>query len=301
MSGRQFIQKMHSTADSYTGDRAVGLYRVSCFRTPVMIGSGVALELGPERFVITAAHVLDRTLAHDQGIYLSPGIKGGRLVSVPRAQIIRSAMPATGNRDEDPFDIAVIHVLPEVAQQIGPGVKYCQLSDLGPDCEEPPEGYYLIHGFPKRFFRMNPFRRTVRARTLPYGTVLYDGNRGNWVSPPDVPPAVYIDLDYDKRKAVDHQGRRVRMPHPAGLSGCGVWRLCRYRGEQLSSWSLTNVKLVAIEHSYSPRRQALRCTNIAYALQLIIRNFPDAALAVAAARGWPVFQIDQDGQMHSIV
>lgn len=266
---RDFIRHMHGVAAPYIGRRTVAIYGVSCIRLPYILGSGVPFQIGPCRFVLTAAHVLDRALALKRGIYLSPGTQGGRLVALDGCAVHKSQMPPSGSRLDDTYDVCAIRLTEQVVQQLGPDMEFVRLTEMDWNDEALPGSYYMMHGFPLSNMRVNLCRRTVRCESLPYGTITYVGDRGNW---PAAEPAVYIDLDFDRTKSVDDHGRRVKTPSPRGVSGCGIWRLSR-AGVQKSTWDESHIRLVAIEHRWNRRLSVLRGTRVGYPLDIARNNY----------------------------
>ena len=83
-----------------------------------------------------------------------------------------------------------------------------------------------------------------------------------------------IALDFDPATIRDDDGRPAVPPHPAGMSGCGIWRLVE-AGTDMNRWKLDDLKLVAINHTLKPTEKVLVGTRIRYALQMIYRNHMD--------------------------
>jgi hypothetical protein len=271
---RAFIGQMHANAAPFIGRRTVVLYGVNCLRWPCILGSGVPLNLGGRKFVGTAAHVLDRVLADKSGLYLSPGVQGGQLIDLDGCATHRTKLPASNDRRDDPFDIALIALSDTVVEAIGSEILFVEVNEIDFDDPEQFGAYYFLHGFPRSRSRVNPWKRTVRCKSLPYGSILYAGERGVWNAAHE---DIYVDLDFDRTKTVDDFGRRVRTPGPKGVSGCGIWRLCK-AGVRPSEWSVDEVRLVAIEHRWESELQVLRGTKICYLNQIIAHNYPDCFL-----------------------
>jgi hypothetical protein len=190
---RKFIRKMHSVAAPFTGSRTVVLYGKNCLGVPHILGTGVPVSAGGIKFVVTAAHTLDTHLRKGRGIYLSPGVQGGKLISLANAAVHGSAMPKDGDRVKDLFDLRVVRLTDDAVAELGGETEFVGLGLF--DIDEGRNGsYYFLHGFPSGSVRVNYWRRSFLSESFPYGTIIYHGQRGAW--DPGL-PEVMIDLDFD--------------------------------------------------------------------------------------------------------
>jgi len=269
---RSFIVRMHQTAAPWLAQRTVCIYGVDYWGHPTILGSGVAISAGGERFVITAAHVLDLELERRGGIYLSPGIQGGQLVDLDGAATHRTQMPASGSRHDDHVDIALICLTPRIIKEFGTEVEFLNGDHIDPSDTGERGSYYFLCGFPRKDMRINKQLRSVRARSINYGTTTYHNQRGVWPGMDDL----HIDLDFAPDQNVDDNGNAVKLPTPEGISGCGIWRLHR-AGDAADTWTRDRVRLVAIEHRVHRKMHVVRGTNFRYMNQIIARHYPVAA------------------------
>jgi hypothetical protein len=277
---RKFINRMHSEALPFIAARTVVLYGATEKGLPYILATAVPLRCGPRHFLLTASHALDEIKAQKAAVYLRPGTDGGQLLPLDPLRAHRSAMPGSGIRLADAFDVCVIEIPDAVVSHPVAGITYTELMDIDP-YEVPHAGsYYFLNGYPSQNLRINRCRKTVRNRSLPYGTIIYDGSRGEYPQHEDV----HLDLDFNPHKAGDDKGRRVRLPDPRGISGCGIWRLSR-AGASRSEWSVTDVKLVAIEHRYNETLHVLRSTHIKYVNRILYDCLPE--LRATMANAWP--------------
>jgi hypothetical protein len=277
---RAFIQHMQAEALPVIAARTVVLYGATDRGLPYVLGTGVPLRCGGRHFVVTAAHVFDEIKKQEAAVYLRPGSDGGPLTPIDPLRIIRSEMPASGVRMADQIDLCLIELPDEIVSSPGARITYAELEDIDPYDDASPGSYYFLHGFPRENLRINRCRRTVSCKSLPYGTITYDGSRGEYSQLEDV----HLDLDFHPRKAADQTGRRIRLPDPRGISGCGIWRLSR-AGVRIADWTINHVKLVAIEHRYNDDLHVLRGTQIKYVNTIIHDKFPQLRALMRAA--WP--------------
>jgi hypothetical protein len=265
---RDFIRSMHKLAAPFIAERTAVLYGATSKGRPYILGSGVPLLIADHHFILTAAHVLDSVIRDRAAVYLSGSRRGGRLLPVDPLHCTRSALPTTANREDDPFDTCVIELPSEMVAHVADAIAFCTLDDSDPFDEAQMGSYYFLHGYPSVRMRLDVRKSTVRCESLPYGTILYDGSRGAWPQFEDV----HLDLDFNPRTNVDDAGRRAILPRPQGISGAGIWRLSS-AGVERSSWSLANVKLVAIEHRYHESLNVLRGTRIKYFNRILSETF----------------------------
>lgn len=267
---RAFIRKMQDEAAPYIKRRTVVLYGANERDEPYILGTGVPLDICGNRLIVTAAHVLDEVIRGGHAVYMSAGGEGTTLFPIVPQRVRRSAMPASGDRRDDVFDLAVIDLSSDTVVRIGGGLTFVTLADCDPLDPKNRGSYYFLQGFPSERLKVNRCRNTVTCQSLPYGTITYDGIRGLWPSVDDV----HIDLDFHPRKAADERGRRVRLPRPHGISGCGIWRLSS-PGVRRSEWTTANIKLVAIEHRYHSDLHLLRGTRIKYVNTILVDWYPE--------------------------
>src|SRR6185437_16778059 len=106
--GRSFIQHMQDSALPFIAARTVVLYGVTEVGDPYILGTGVPLHSGAFHFILTAAHIFDELKEKEAAVYIRPGSDGGRLMPIDPLRIIRSAMPPSGIRVADQFDVCVV-------------------------------------------------------------------------------------------------------------------------------------------------------------------------------------------------
>lgn len=266
---RAFIWKMQDDAAPYIKKRTVVLYGANEKAEPYILGTGVPFEVCGNRLIVTAAHVLDEVVNGGHAVYLSAGGDGSGLFPIDPLRVRRSVLPASRKRIDDIYDLAVIELGPDTIARIGDRITFVTLADCDPLDPQNRGSYYFLQGFPSERLQIDREKNTVRCKSLPYGTITYDGTRGTWPGVDDI----HIDLDFHPRKAADDTGRRARLPHPYGISGCGIWRLSA-AGVKLSEWTTAHIKLVAIEHRYRSDLHLLRGTRIKHVNTVLVDSYP---------------------------
>ena len=175
---RIFINRMQTESLPFIATRTVVLYGATTSGKPYILGTGVPFACADHRFILTASHVLDAVKRDQAAVYLRSGNNGGPLEPLDPVRAHRSVMPSVGGRHADPFDVCVIELSEDQVGRLGDSITY-----VTPDCIDPYDNsairsYYLLHGFPAKNLRVNFRKKTLACRSLPYGTVPYDGSRG---------------------------------------------------------------------------------------------------------------------------
>jgi hypothetical protein len=238
-------------------------------------GSGVLLEIGDHRFLLTAAHVVDLSAIRGFPPYLAPSTEDAPPIPLDEAKIYTSPIPPGVDRDDpnmrdhDPFDVAVCELPPSVAEQIIEPRRFVRLMEIDARTEEIP-GFYMVTGYPREFTKANFSYKLLGSKPLPYATVLYQGEREpHWGN--------FIALEYSYQ-SVDGDAVVQEMPDPDGMSGCGIWRLAE-ANKPAELWNPTDARLVAIEHTWSKKKRAILGTFMRHALSMIYHHYPSLRAA----------------------
>jgi hypothetical protein len=280
-AAKALIHRMRKEALPFIAARTLVLYGATeTGDRPYILATGVPLKCGDHRLILTASHVLDEIRKHQAAVYIRPGTTGGPLVPLDPLGFHRSALPLSGSRIHDQYDLAVINIPSAIADDNALGITYAEFTNIDPYDDAPNGSYFFFHGFPSENLRVNKRKRTVHCESLPYGTFVYDGSRGEYPQHEDV----HLDLDFHPRMAANEVGRRVRLPDPRGISGCGIWRLMK-AGTSSSAWTVDQIRLVAIEHRYNSDLHVLRGTRIKYVNRIVFERFPDVRHLMTAAWG----------------
>jgi hypothetical protein len=236
-----------------------------------LAGTGVLLQLSDTHFVVTAAHTFSRAKVANVPIWF-PGVTPGSM-PLPQfhAELHMSASNDPVNREDDPFDVCVFEVPSNVAEELKKGKRFLRAADLDALDKQNLRSFYLVFGYP---FVQNPpvaAGGTITANALSYGTFVYGNERG---AATRHDPAIGIVLDGGGESTRNDAGEREDIPHPGGMSGCGIWRMVT-ADAPLGRWKPEDIRLVGHQHAYDKTLGILRGTRIRYTLQLIARNYPE--------------------------
>jgi hypothetical protein len=260
---RNFVQRIGLEARERLIEWTVPFYAMQ-FGDMKQCGTGVLLEIGDRQFILTAAHTFDELKAAELTLEIITDNSGG-----PRGTITRrsSATKDPIDRSDDPFDISVLELSPDMKEKLG-GKRFLHLSDVDPWDKRDPRSCYMVLGFPTVENPSDNAARKVSGRAMAFTTFIYLDERGEV---PCLDREVQYLLDFGSENTIDDAGKLGAPTAPHGMSGCGIWRLAG-AGCSMDRWRFDDVKLVGIQHGRNKDLQVLRGTRIRYALQLIYRN-----------------------------
>ena len=196
-------------------------------------GSGVFVQVGMEKFLFTAAHVTDEV---ESDIYVGTGEHdmlrlGGDL----------TGNKASGHRNDDRIDIAIIKLDQETVRKLGDQYDFLSSAEIGVNHEFKHLAMYQSVGFPATMSKFNRYKNELRSRpfiftTMPAEAKVYEELNCESFS--------NVIVHYDKKRVKDYSTNKIQTgPDPLGISGSGLW----YIPSQLKTKAeKVNKKLVAI-------------------------------------------------------
>jgi hypothetical protein len=214
---------------------------------PILYGTGTLFEVGEERLLVTADHVV----ASAEG-------DGLRLKTTTRFGQGADAIPLCGRvyRSDEHHDIAVLHMERSTAEALS-GRRFLRFSDVELVEGEPSLGLYLVFGYPTRMLVCNAEIRRACTRAITFRTELYDGRTGNLAN-------YYPDRDI--LVWGNEPGRTTSYGIPTdepaslrGISGCSIWLVHRVR-DPMEQWEPDDAKIVAVETAVYGGNKIIRGT-----------------------------------------
>jgi hypothetical protein len=227
---------------------------------PCPVGSGILLGVGKERFLITAAHVLDENKITT--LYL-PG--NAELIELSGQS--RQSKPPENNRDLDTLDTAYIHLSGDIVSRINQGYWFLppQLVDIN-DISTLGK-HYMFTGYPHKALGTAYRTRKIVGQLHSYTDRASDAAVYAEVN---ANPTSNIAINFDAKRAKDDKGRTVTPKERQGMSGGGVWNFSD--GAQLPGLPKIRLCGVAIEHH--KKGKCLVATKINFVLESIRFDFP---------------------------
>jgi hypothetical protein len=242
-----------------------------------LFGTAVLLQVADTHFAISAAHVFDKACRLTENavpVYVATNNQKKSLLPVD-GWTAHTTLPVSGkDRDNDPLDVGLM-VIPQAAAEIlDEGRTFVRLGIC--ELRQPliPEARYVVYGYPTMGSTVIPAERAISYGPQPYVTTLYKGQRGELPTASESHRYLEINVDFVPDRTTDHHGNPSTILHPGGMSGGAIWRLYSHPRE-MAGWSLGNVKLVGIEHTYNRQIGVLRGTQIGCVLGLIHKSFPE--------------------------
>lgn len=250
------LEQVMDVARQRIGTRTVTLFLGSQQR-PIQYGTGVLLQVADEHFVLTAAHVTDPAATGGPFTMCLGGFAEPHdVIPLPGAGFLFTPMPKSGKRDDDYRDTSIIYLTSDTADRVRTsGLEFTTTRDLDAFTVGGFEHPYVVCGYP-------------RALSIDHGDAGIESGEFLAVTGRKDPVAGELHrfndrtefvLSFDHRHALDRHLKRVSVPHPRGISGCGVWRLTVAGPDFPNN---LRIDLVGIQHTYNAERKLLRCTRL---------------------------------------
>lgn len=190
-------------------------------------GTGIWLQVGPEKFLVTAAHVID------EGFVWFPREQGFKRIS-SRGGISNS--PTVSRRD-DRVDFAVFHLNEEDLSSKHPYHQFVQISNVEVDLNYRTGDPYQFTGFPYRKEKL----KLHSKETVPQLVSISSVTASEAVyAKLGVSTATHVVIEFDRKRMLK-DGKQTTAPLPDGMSGGAVWRHC-------SDFTKPKLAAVVIEH-----------------------------------------------------
>lgn len=221
--------------------------------------TGVLLQIGEYRFLVTASHVLEPMEQLNERPFILPTRpdRNAALIAGKTASLKASAL-----------DLAVCLLDDRTCEAIEGDYRFLRMSNVWqPSQEIDSDPLFLITGFPAES-RETVENAITRVKIFRYFAVLY---RGELTNVENFAPLTELVLHYE-RTGRTAGGDILRNPKVGGMSGCGVWAVTQ--PEALVGWNADNLKLAAIQRSWHPAHRYLRATKMNVLLNLIRDSFP---------------------------
>lgn len=230
--------------------------------------TGVLLQIGTYRFMLTAAHKLQAII--ENKIFLGvPRLEDGEPVRLEGCRALLS--------DEDLEDIAVFHLSAAVADEIARRNNFLRVHQF--ELNDPPEHpFYCVHGYPVAWKSFDVENQLHQYSPITFGTTPYDGDLETQDRKKH---ETFLRLIYGPTIDFIHSGEQP-APKAFGLSGCGIWQLCALRRNADLNWSIDEIKLAGIQHrQYVKSKKYVKGTRINVALRMICKQFPELKNAIS--------------------
>jgi len=237
--------------------------------TVEQFGSGVLLDILGAKFLLTVSHVTD---LHETSPLVIPGKK--QLISIS-GYLADMRMPASGNRDDDRYDIAYYRLDQDCINEIHDELTFLKISDCDLyDTTSEGDGYTII-GYPSR--RSETVGLSAKTKLLSLSGEGVTDHRYE-LSKRNIQH--HILIQYRRNHAVHYRTfTKSLVCLPEGMSGGGVFA---WHKELQNPKFVAQPKLVGIVTDYDQGNDAFIATRLNCFIRCIIKNNPDLPISVAA-------------------
>lgn len=220
--------------------------------------SGVLLQIGDGKFLVTAGHHLAGYLEKKYAICLVMPEKGKRAI-----KLLCELFWTTKSDSED---LAVAQLTEPTLTYMGDHYKFIRIPQMMSRSDpQQGRGLYLIYGFPTAMTGPDDTGET-KIESWKYLTYRF---QGNYSDVQDYLANMHLVLKYE-RQTYSLDGEKV---HPPGMSGCGIWFAGRI--ETHLHFNADDLKLTAIQNCWHKGVEYAKGTWIDDVLLIIWKYFPD--------------------------
>jgi hypothetical protein len=230
--------------------------------------SCVLLKIADTSFIITAAHVIDDIVHKNMLVYLPSASLEEMPISLEQIDSLTSPLNQSRDRQDDPYDVAIIKLKPEVAERLATHMRFVTLDGVEPHYLRLPPADFAIVGYPCQLSDRNEEDKTIVSTVMPYFTSLYDDDGARVM----FDPQIHILMSFRSTYTFKDVEYGLDLPSPKGMSGCGMWRV-KDEAEPLESLDWRNMRLIGIAHTWN--LNLLKGTKIKYILQMIYTMMPE--------------------------
>lgn len=238
------------TEPAFRGDYYITpMYALDSAGVPEAGGTSTLLQVGTEKFLVTAAHVID------EGFLWFP-IDGGfrRLNS---AGVITNS--PTELRRDDHGDLAFFHLTPEDVGFLHPFFRFVQMSDVDVNLSYKFRDRYEFTGFP---WRKDELDRKLRKTFPAYTSITSETVSEKTFDLLQLSIHTHAVIAFQRNRMMVN-GHKTTAALPDGMSGGAVWK--RYPDSEVRK-----LAAIVIEH----RKHCLIGTRLSVVLEYIRARFP---------------------------
>ncbi len=250
----QQFQKLIDSSIEILTNFSIPLY-LDINNKPRLYGTGFFVKKEGNFYLVSAAHVLDKSLSH--GLYYYAGTNVVRKLS---GNLVRSKLK--DKRENDHIDIGVVKMTGDMMPPYIDVQKYAMdYSYLTPSYIPRSKKHYTFIGFPETKSKVVNSDSSVRTTAYAYKS---DSIPSSEYIKYGVNEKTHIVLPLDLKNCEGLNGQKVKFPRPQGMSGSPV--IVLYESEHGESRTFP-VVAVAIEYRKSDK--IVIATDVKYVIEAI--------------------------------
>ncbi len=224
--------------------------------------TGVLYRVADEHFVLTASHDLQEIIDRQIPLFLLPSRSEQEPIPLIDCQF--------HGTEKHGRDVAAIRLTDHVVTSLPPPLEFLGHNSVDLNINQA-TGPFVIFGYPMQWPDQQE-EGIHHTKAMVFVASPYTGERH---AEAFYDPKVNVVLGFD-RSAVDLDAHAdFTLPHPGGISGCGIWRSADWSELPSRSWTNTKPRLVALQHHYFKKSKYVQGTWVAYALDLIVDSYPE--------------------------
>jgi hypothetical protein len=240
---------------------------------PKQVGCGVLLKIDDARFLLTAAHVTDERKTNT---LLVPAKEG--FVNL-YGLFLETPLPPTGRRLDDSHDVAVVRLDENLTARLHEDLVFLEHGDCELADTTTAGDVYTIIGYPAR--KSGTDGHSVFTEQF---SLSGEGVTDARLQQLKLDPKRHLVVQYRFKRAVNYSTmRKGQLPHPEGMSGCGIFAWDK-RLPELSA--LSQPKLVGILTEYHQSKNVFVGTRLSSHIMAIHKS--DPSLPIAQIRRTPL-------------
>lgn len=206
-------------------------------------GTGVLVEYNDQYFLISAAHVLEDEYTDE--ILFHTGKTTFR--NLGSHEKVLTALPKSGDRDEDKIDIGVIKLHDSsTLKELKENYQFLDIKkSINNHITKPKDDNYIVLGYPQDTTKVNSHKKEINSRVLVFFSRVskftqFEKYKCNKES--------NIFIDHPKRLEYLNEGSKIKKSgRPHGISGCGLWYISK---ELTNNKETINYSLIGIMIEY---------------------------------------------------
>lgn len=233
--------------------------------------TGVLYRVGDHHFILTASHLgqdgendLRAVIKYEIPYYVSVNKRG--VLPIPLA-----GPTWVHGTEVDGRDIAVIQLPEDVATQIASHKRFISHNEVLVD-DDDRTARYVVFGYPEDWSLRSVGDNDLCSDPLIFVAQQYTGQADPHSA---YRPDVHLLLGFDRNAREVTRPQDVQLPKPYGISGCGVWRVAEGSNRGLDMVNKDDVKLVAVQNHWHPKRNYLMATRMGWVLERILDDNPE--------------------------
>lgn len=229
-------------------------------REPQLVASGLILEIGTSRFLITATHALRAW----PGISISAS---ETLVEIQGDGVTIHTEGCEPGSESDKLDVSVLRLDRRIAELVAAD-QVLSIADLDLSASAVGQDSFLMSGYPERRNRDGLTGDSITVHA--YSLLMHDGDEGLYQAL-GLDTQAHLALPFDPNDTWDVE-RQVTAPNFQGISGGGLWRVPSGDAAPLRA---TRLAAIAVEqHRKGPHRHVL-ATRVRLVLAAVHERHPD--------------------------